>query len=75
MGVPLDLSGMGIEAELDDGDQILDVVVLLRTANPSKPMDGFVIAHTPGLSWLMQVGLVNAAVTIVNQIEVDDGDD
>jgi hypothetical protein len=69
MSVPLDLTGLGIEAELDDGDQILDVVVLMRTANPERPQDGLVIAHTPGLSWLMQVGLVNAARVIVNSID------
>lgn len=69
----LDLSGMGIEAELDDDDQILDAVVLLRTANPHSAQDGFVIAHTPGMSWLMQVGLVGAASTVVHQI--DKGED
>jgi hypothetical protein len=73
MATPLDLSRLGIQADLDEGDQILDAVVLLRTANPEKPMEGFVIAHTPGMSWILQVGLVHAARAIVDQIGVDDG--
>jgi hypothetical protein len=72
MSVPLDLSGMGIMADLDPDDQILDVVVLMRTASPTKAQDGFVIAHTPGMSWLLQVGLVSAAQTVVNQIGDDE---
>lgn len=75
MSVPLDLSALGIEADLDDSDQILDVVVLMRTANPVRPQDGLVIAHTPGMSWLMQVGLVNAARVIIDSIDPVDGDE
>ena len=74
MAIPLDLSRLGIEADLDDGDQILDAVVLLRTVNPEKPQEGFVIAHTPGMSWLLQVGLVHAARAIVDQIGPDSDD-
>lgn len=73
MTVPLDLSGLGIMADLDPDDQILDVVVLMRTASPIKKQDGLVIAHTPGLSWVMQAGLIEAARTVVHQI--DEGSD
>jgi hypothetical protein len=69
---PLDLTGLGIDAALDNGDQILDVVVLMRTANPESAVDGFVIAHTPGLSWLMQVGLIEAARAVACRIDGDD---
>lgn len=65
----IDLSGLGIEADLDDDDQILDVVVLMRTANPDTLLDGFVMAHTPGMSWLMQVGLIEAARVVASQLD------
>ena len=72
---PLDLSGLGIDADLDISDQILDVVILMRTANPTRVQDGLVIAHTPGMSWLMQVGLIEAARTVIHQIGESGGSD
>jgi len=62
--VNLDLAGYGIEADIKDGDLILDAVVLLRVqSDESSPM--LVIATTPGLDWMLQVGMVETARDIM----------
>lgn len=68
----LDLSGYGIEADLQDGDLILDAVILLRVQSDDHQASSLVIATTPGLDWMLQVGMVEAARMIMREPIADD---
>ena len=68
----VDLASLGVEAEIADGDIILDAVVLLRVINGSRPTSLMLVA-TPGMDWMLQVGMVEAARDILRGSERDDG--
>lgn len=63
----LDLSGYGIEAKLEEGDMILDAIVLLRVLSNDNPISALVIATTPGLDWIMQTGMIETAREIMRE--------
>ena len=60
----VDLAALGIDIDLADGDMVLDAVVLLRVANGDRPT-GLVLETTPGMDWMMQIGMVEAARDIL----------
>jgi hypothetical protein len=66
-----------VTADIDDNDIVLDAVVLLRVINTEgdgKPR--IVLAHTPDLDWIIQVGMLKVALTICTTgIEEDDRHD
>ena len=67
-----------VTANLDDGDIVLDGMVLMRVINPTS--DGgkprLHIASTPDLDWMLQVGMIHAAREIcMSDIARDEGDD
>lgn len=61
----LDLSAFQITSEIKPDEQILDVVVLVRTVNPECGHDGIYICNSPGVSWLTQIGMVSAARSVL----------
>ena len=68
----LDLAGYGIEADIKEGDLILDAVVLLRVQSDEESPT-LIIATTPGLDWMLQVGMVEVARDIMRD-SAEDGD-
>lgn len=51
---------------IDDDDMVLDAVILIRvvsTSGDGKPR--LTIATTPDLDWMLQIGMVRAALGVV----------
>lgn len=67
-----DLSQLAIDADLEEGDLILDAVLLMRVARTDRNGTALLVATTPGMDWIMQMGMVEAARHIM---QVDDEDD
>lgn len=72
---PLDLSAFGLETDLAEDTNIMDVVVLMRVVNPDCGHDGVYIASTPGMSWLTKLGLVTASEAILKSGIYREGED
>ena len=70
-----DLNQLKIEANLEDGDLITDAILLMRVARVDKDGSALVIASTPGVDWITQLGMVEAARTIMHDTSGDDDDD
>jgi hypothetical protein len=62
---PLDLTAFGLETDLDEDEIIQDVVVLIRSVNPDCGHDSIYLACSPGVSWLVQLGMVTAGQAIL----------
>lgn len=58
------LDALGVLAEIEDGDLVPSAVVLLKSVGEDGEV-GLVIASSDGLSWLDQLGLIEAAKQIV----------
>jgi hypothetical protein len=67
--VNLDLAGYGIDVDLHDSDLILDAVVLLRVQSDDGSAPAMVIATTPGLDWMLQIGMIEAARDIMRDAD------
>ena len=67
-----------VTADLDDGDIVLDGMVILRIINPTSG-DGkprLHIASTPDLDWMLQIGMLHTARQIcTSDVARDEGDD
>lgn len=72
MQQPLSLTEYNMMVDLDTNDTIMDVVVILRKVNPNVPHDTLTLVGSPDLSWIMQIGMVNAAANIVNRSIIED---
>ena len=72
MQQPLNLTEYNMMVDLDTNDTIMDVVVILRKVNPNVPHDTLTLVGSPDLSWIMQIGMVNAAANIVNRSIIED---
>jgi len=68
----LDLAGYGIDVELKEGDLILDAVVLLRVQSADNLIPALVISNTPGLDWMLQIGMIEAARDIMRMPNEED---
>jgi len=71
-----DLNQLKIEANLEEGDLVMDAILLMRVARTDRDGSALVIASTPGLDWITQLGMVEAARTIMHEsAESDDDED
>ncbi len=62
----VDLTAHNIQTDhLEPGDIILDAVVLLHVAAEEDGRPRLVIANSPGMSWLLQRGMVEGAGDMV----------
>jgi len=69
----VNLTGMGIESpHLHDGDVVLDVIVLMHVSGPTDEDSRVVMATTPGMSWLVRRGMLEAARDCERVTETDD---
>ncbi len=51
--------------DLEDDDIVLDAVIVMRVVSPSGDgAPGLVLATTPDLDWILQVGLLQSALGI-----------
>jgi hypothetical protein len=57
------IDSLGVLAEIADGDMVPSAVVLLKAVD-EKGQVGVTIASSEGLSWLDQLGLIEAAKQI-----------
>ena len=66
-----------VTADLHPGQVVLDGMVLLRVVDPSSgERPNLVIASTPDLDWMLQVGMLHTAREICTaDIGPDEGDD
>lgn len=56
----------GIEADLDDGDLIVDVLIIARVSGPDGTTS-LQLSSTDGTDWITERGLVSAAQHIMDQ--------
>lgn len=70
------LDSLGVKADLDDEDMVPSAVVLLKTVSMDSGV-AVTIASSEGMSWLDQLGLIEAARLIVTSggYERTEGDD
>jgi len=58
------IDALGVVADVDDGDLVPCAVVLLKSVDEDGQV-GLTIASSEGLSWLDQLGIVEAAKQII----------
>ena len=72
--VTADLSQLALDAKLEEGDIVMDAVLLMRVVRTDRKGSALVIASTPGMDWILQAGMIEAA-RLVMQAEEDDDDE
>lgn len=64
-----------VTADLDDQDVVLDALVLLRVVDPTRAEGSRLdIVATPDLDWMLQLGMLQAAMSICERIEPYDSE-
>lgn len=61
------LDALGVELDVEDGDQITEVLVLAKVANFDTGRTGLTIGASNGLDWIAQRGLLSAATLVCDQ--------
>lgn len=67
------LAGMDIIAAYREGGLIADAVVILKVLpeNADDPV-AIVVANTPSMDWIAQMGMLHAALYVANQHDPDE---
>jgi len=55
-----------ITVDIDEGGIVLDAMFLLRVAYPTGRETQIVLATTPDLDWMLQLGMIRAAEIIAS---------
>jgi hypothetical protein len=56
------LAGLGCTLDLTDNQQVVDVVVLARVSDFERGGTALAVGVTPGVDWIIQGGLLRAAL-------------
>jgi len=60
--IPINLNALGITVELEEGQMIVDAVLIARVVSAEDSQTRLMLANTPGMDWIIQTGLIAAAM-------------
>jgi hypothetical protein len=60
--MPVNLESLGIAADLEEGQMIIDAVLVARVVSAHDQHTRLLVCNTPGMDWIVQVGLLTAAL-------------
>lgn len=58
------LDARGVQADMDSDDLVSDVVVIMKVTD-GDGITGIILETSEGLDWITQLGMVDAAKTII----------
>lgn len=64
------LNALGVQIDVEDGDQITEVLVIAKIANFDTGDTGLSMGASNGLDWIAQLGLLSAATMLCGRGDI-----
>lgn len=61
------LRGLGITLDVEEGEHLVEVLVLAKTWSPATGQTSLVYGASRGLDWVSQQGLMSAARLVIDE--------